>query len=321
MQIPLLFGPYGSGALAHAKALLAHGANAIWFHGFNAAAFETCAREGLIPCVEFKTFRADFDTHPELIPIGADGAPIRYGRLVQGVCLSNEAFLEETEAHLLEGVRTYQPGGIWLDYLTYAGWFETPQPDLQESCFCPRCIADFCASTGIDATTPAAILAQHGAAWTAHKCARIAAFGAHYAALIRAHLPNCVVGSYMCPWTPDEYDGALRRIFAQDYALLAPAIDVFTPLIYAHKSGRAPAWARTLLEASPAFVPPDHKMQLILDVLDYPASLQATAASRVPSWGVQLFGGAEVFADPARARIFHAQVSRIRDAIATGQRP
>ena len=321
MGIPLLFGPYGSGALVHARALVAHGANAVWFHGFNAAAFETCAQEGLTPCVEFKTFRADLDAHPELIPIGVDGKPIRYGRLVQGVCLSNQAFLEETEAHLVAGVRAYQPAGIWLDYLTYAGWFETPEPDLQESCFCPRCVADFCEATGIDATTPAAILAQHGTAWTAHKCARIAAFGARYAATIHAHLPDCIVGAYMCPWTPDEYDGALRRIFAQDYALLAPAIDVFTPLIYAQKSGRSPAWARTLLEASPGFVPPTRKVQLILDVLDYPESLEATAASRIPSWGVQVFGGAEVFADPARARRFQELVARMRRTIESDRQP
>jgi hypothetical protein len=37
---------------------------------------------------------------------------------------------------------------------------------------------------------------------------------------------------------PKEFDDALRRIFGQDYTRLAPAIDVFTPLIYGVKSGR-----------------------------------------------------------------------------------
>jgi hypothetical protein len=228
VAIPLLFGPYGRSAIERIDALTAHSANAIWFHGFDASAFEACARAGIAPCVEFKTFRADFGQHPELIPIGVDGAPIRYGHLIQGVCLSNEAFLQETEAALLDGVRAYSPAGIWLDYLTYAGWFETPEPDLQDSCFCPRCINEFCEATGVDATSPQVILSEHGEAWTSHKCARIAAFAAHYAALIREHLPGCLVGAYMCPWTPTEYDGALRRIFAQDYDLLSPSIDVFT---------------------------------------------------------------------------------------------
>jgi hypothetical protein len=149
------------------------------------------------------------------------------------VCLSNEAFLQETEENLIQGLRAFEPVGIWLDYLTYAGWFEVPDPDLQESCLCDRCIADFDTATGLDVGSADEILAHHAAAWARHKCERIAGFAARYASLIREHRPGCLVGAYMCPWTPDKYDGALTRIFAQDYVLLAPAIDVFTPLIYA----------------------------------------------------------------------------------------
>jgi hypothetical protein len=116
----------------------------------------------------------------------------------------------------------------------------------------------------------------------------------------------------MCPWTPGEYEGALSRIFAQDYELLSPSIDVFTPLIYARKSGRSAACGREFLEGAPAFVPADRHVQLILDVLDYPDSLLSAAASTRPSWGVQLFGGAEVFSDAARARVFASAVEEMR---------
>jgi hypothetical protein len=314
MDIPLLFGPYGSAALAQIDRLSAYSANACWFHMFDVHAFEICARHDIAACVEFKTFRADFDAHPELVPIGVDGRPIRYGRLVQGVCLSQQAFLDETEANLRAGVAAYRPAGIWLDYLTYAGWFETPDPDLQESCFCRACIATFCDATGIDAPTPTEILAHHADAWSEHKCARIAGFAARYAQIIRSGLPGCVVGAYMCPWTPTEFDGALTRIFAQDYARLAPSIDVYTPLIYGTKSGRPTTWGRAFLEAAPAFVPPDRSVQLILDALDGPASLTETAAAARPSWGLQVFGGASVFDDPAFARVFEDAVGRIRSA-------
>src|SRR5262245_3341316 len=103
-DLPLLFGPYGSAALKHIERFGNYGANACWFHMFDEDAFEQCARHGVAACVEFKTFRVDFDTHPELLPIGADGLPIRYGRLVQGVCLSQSDFLAETEAALIAGV-------------------------------------------------------------------------------------------------------------------------------------------------------------------------------------------------------------------------
>ena len=316
MTIPLLFGPYGSAALAHADKLAAYDTNACWFHMFDETAFETCARHSIAACVEFKTFRADFDEYPELVPIGADGKPIRYGSLVQGVCFSQPAFLGQIEATLRAGIQIYRPTGIWLDYLTYAGWFEVPDPDLQESCFCRACITTFCEQTGIDAPTPAEILSRHGDAWAQHKCAQIASFAEHYAQIVRTQLPGCLIGAYMCPWTPQEFDRALTRIFGQDYALLAPAIDVFTPLIYGAKSGRPATWGRAFLEVAPAFVPPDRKVQLILDALDGSSNLIETAASARPSWGLQIFDGASVFADPAEAQVFQTAVAMIRSCIA-----
>jgi hypothetical protein len=119
----------------------------------------------------------------------------------------------------------------------------------------------------------------------------------------------------MCPWTPEEYDGALRRIFAQDYTLLAPAIDVFTPLIYVHKSGRGAEWGRQFLKQAPDFVPADRKVQLILDVLDYPFSLLSAIESSYSTWGFQIFGGAEVFADPAKAEIFSLAVGQLHSRL------
>ena len=318
MEVPLLFGPYGAAALEHADRLVQYGANAVWFHGFSEPAFDACAKHELAACVEFKTFRADLYKRPDLVPIGVDGKPIRYGRLVQGVCLAQQEFLQETEENLLAGLRRFQPVGIWLDYLTYAGWFETPQPDLQDSCFCPGCIAEFCEATGVDAATPGEILDRHAALWARHKCERIGGFAAGYAQIIRDQVPGCVVGAYVCPWEPDEYKGALTRIFAQDYALLAPAIDVFTPLIYTTKSGRSATWARTFLERAPGFVPAGRKVQLILDALDFPDSLLATVESPHPSWGIQMFGGAQVFGDPDRAQAFLAAAVRIRKATAAG---
>ena len=312
MSIPLLFGPYGYPAVDTIDRFAKYGANALWFHGFNPAAFDACSQHQIAPCVEFKTFRADFSARPELIPTGVDGQPIRYGDKVQGACLSKEAFLEEIRENLLLGIRTFQPAGIWLDYLTYAGWFETPNPDLQESCFCPDCVADFCQATGLDATTPEQILQTAAVPWTRHKCERVARFATQYAELIRSHLPHCIVGAYTCPWTPREFGGALRRIFAQDYDLLAPAIDVFTPLIYAEKFGRPSRWGRDFLEQMPHFIPQDRKVQLILDALDFPATLLSTAEAPSPSWGIQIFGGAEVFGDPQHAQVFRSAVERIR---------
>ncbi|MBM7799371.1 hypothetical protein JOE57_002292 [Microlunatus panaciterrae] len=310
-----MFGPYGVPALRHADRFVDLGADSVWFHGFDSEAFELCARHEIRACVEFPTFRADLDAQPELTPIGVDGLPIRHGDLVQGVCLSRREFLAEVEDRLVAGLSRYQPAGVWLDYLSGAGWFETPEPDLQESCFCADCLADFGAATGID-TSPAQIVARHGEAWTAHQCDRVARFGAHYSALIRDALPGCVVGAYMCPWTPDEYGGALRRVFAQDHALLAPSIDVFTPLVYATKSGRPASWGREVLEASADFVPADRVVQLIGDALDGPAALREMADASRPSWGLQVFSGFQLFEDEELGDAFRATATLLRERLA-----
>ncbi|NHN29921.1 hypothetical protein [Paenibacillus agricola] len=117
----------------------------------------------------------------------------------------------------------------------------------------------------------------------------------------------------MCPWTPDEFNGALTRIFAQNYQWLAEAIDVYTPLIYCSKSGCSPSWGRGWLAESAGFVPGDRKVQLILDALDYSESLTDTAASDVPSWGIQLYAGAPLFHDLDKALTFKHSVEAIRN--------
>ena len=90
---------------------------------------------------------------------------------------------------------------------------------------------------------------------------------------------------------------------------------MFTPLIYAKKSGRSATWGRDFLERCGRFVPAARKVQPILDVLDFPDGLIEAAKSAVPAWGIQLFGGAEVFADERRGRVFRESVRKIREAV------
>lgn len=303
MDTPLL-GTYGQSGIDEAARVRESGCNALWYHGFDPRGFEAAEREGLNACVEFKTFRANFDERPDLVPIGVDGKPIRYGRLVQGVCLSKSDFVAEREEELIAGVNTFSPRGIWFDYLTGAGWFEVPEPDLQEACFCKDCVGEFCESTGIDADSAQEILSSHQTAWTDHKCERVAAFGHRFTAIIKEKLPDAIIGAYMCPWTPEEFGGALRTIFAQDYGLFTEFVDVFTPLFYAEKSGRPSEWTVQFLEKASGFVPAGKKVQPILDFLDFPASLEALAESPGQSWGFQLFAGATVFETEDSARKF-----------------
>ena len=309
MSLPLWFGPYGGGDLP--RNVKDYGVNAIFFHGFNEKMFNSCADLGIEAIVEFKTFRGNYVEHPELIPTGVDGKPIRYGQWLQGVCMSQSAFLAETEQALIKGLESFKPGGVWLDYLAYGGWSEIVDPDLQESCFCRDCIDDFCRTAGVEATTPAEILGKYQKQWTEHKCRKIAEYGRLYAGIIKDRLPGAVVGCYMIAYTPDEYDGALTKIFAQDYSMLEQSIDVFTPLIYCKQSGRGTDWGRKWLERSPEMVT-KKKVSLILDVADFPESLEETAEAKVVPWGVQLYAGTSMFQDKEKALTFKNLTDKIR---------
>ncbi|MEA3397429.1 MAG: hypothetical protein U9R05_08210, partial [Chloroflexota bacterium] len=111
--------------------------------------------------------------------------------------------------------------------------------------------------------------------------------------------------------------------------------------IYVKKSGRTSAWGRELLDQMGSFVPwesrtgvrrsqggrklldqmgsfvpQSNKVQLILDVLDFPDSLTATAEAANPSWGIQIFAGAQVFEEPETAGFFRSAVDRIRQVAA-----
>ena len=96
---------------------------------------------------------------------------------------------------------------------------------------------------------------------------------------------------------------------------MSASIEVFTPLIYVQKSGRNSDWGRNFLEKSRHFIPEERKVQLILDALDFPESLLQTTKSTVPSYGLQMFGGVQVFEDPAKRMIFKEAVEQISSAI------
>ena len=65
-------------------------------------------------------------------------------------------------------------------------------------------------------------------------------------------------------------------------------------------------------DRAPAFIPAPNPVRLVPDALDVPEGLLAMAEADRPGWGMQMFGGAHVFADGERAAIFARAVEQIR---------
>ncbi len=227
------------------------GVNAVFaHHGLGAEQAERAHREGACVFAEFGVFRNRrlANQRPELWPIGPDGRPIPPTERFLGLCPTNEQYNEEKLEELRSLVRERELMGVWLDYLHFHSDFELPDPPLVQSCFNDSCLARFEAETGIRpqgnfrADKAKWILTNHGQAWTDWKCSVITDFARRAREVIDAERPGMLLGIYSCPWTDEEYDGAMRRIVGEDLADLAQYVDVFSPMVYHGNCERPADW-------------------------------------------------------------------------------
>lgn len=163
--------------------------------------------------------------------------------------------------------------GVWLDFMRFSGMWETPTPNLTETCFCDSTLADFERATAIIiptdlpvdssdsiATSPQAqsiaakakwILAHHRREWILYKIGVIAEF-AHQAKATLAKNPDAVLGMFSVPWKREQHGYALVSILSQDYRRLSNSIDIFSPMLYHELCGQPVEWIETFVKYTAA---------------------------------------------------------------------
>ncbi|MFW6125162.1 MAG: hypothetical protein ACOC46_03350 [Pirellulales bacterium] len=227
--------------------------NAVFMHhGGSQAEYERAMKEGALVFAEFGVFRnrkLATQRPDELWPIGADGKRIEPTERFLGLCPTSERYnrekLEELRA-LLQSRPTLS--GIWLDYLHFHCDFELPEPPLTQSCFNDSCLERFQGETGIvpqgssRAEKAQWILGNHANQWADWKCSVITDFARRAREVLDQERPGTLLGIYSCPWTDDEYGGAMRSIVGEDIGQLARYIDVWSPMVYHGNCQRDPAW-------------------------------------------------------------------------------
>jgi hypothetical protein len=192
---------------------------------------------------------ADYGAHPEVQPIGADGQPLP---VVPGytafACPLAHWWRGQRLASIEHLLRGYELDGLWLDFIRYPARWERPLPTLDQSCFCDESLArfeEFSSLTipGDTATQRAAwILDEALDQWAAWKCSVIAGFVGQIKAAVREARPQAILGMFSIPWGLEDFDNAIRRVIAQDFAGLARDIDVFSPMLYHTMCGRPVEW-------------------------------------------------------------------------------
>jgi hypothetical protein len=230
------------------------GVNAIFMgsSGINAERLALLKRQGAKVFAEFNTMHVAgyLEDHPGAAPIGVDGRVCPAPQGWQGVCPTHAGYRQFRMDAFRKLLSRYAVDGVWLDYHhSHASW-ERAVPDMPDTCFCNRCIDQFKRQTSTslprESTQQLAriLLEKHQDAWVQWRCDVFTDWVRDFRAIIDETRPQALLGTFHCPWTDAQYDGALRNKLAIDLRAQADYIDVFSIMPYHARFGHAtdPAW-------------------------------------------------------------------------------
>ncbi|MEW6261139.1 MAG: hypothetical protein AB1547_14690, partial [Thermodesulfobacteriota bacterium] len=196
--------------------------------------------------------------HPDSVPVMADGMSMdrKPGlRGFGGMCPTHEGGRLERLAELSRWVTSFGGSdgidGVFLDFIRYPGYWESPDPELIDTCYCDRCMARFSADTGICLPDiPASQRADwigrnhHRSVWAAWKVERILSFIREARAVLQANPSGrkLVLGLFTVPFTEYERQAALSAVLGQDVRRMAELVDVVSPMLYPGLMGKPASW-------------------------------------------------------------------------------
>lgn len=231
-----------------------YGVNAIFLGsgGVTAEVLALLKGQGARVFAEFNTMHEAgyLKEHPDAAPVGVDGRVSPPPDGWQGVCPTHAGYRQYRMGAFRVVLERHAVDGIWLDYHhSHASW-EQAVPNLPDTCFCERCIARFTEETGVRLPVEPAekrsqrLLGEHQEAWTRWRCGLFTDWIREFRSILEKTRPAALLGTFHCPWTDTEHDGALRRKLAIDLKAQARYIDVFSIMPYHARFGHAtdPAW-------------------------------------------------------------------------------
>jgi hypothetical protein len=207
---------------------------------------------------------ATFAARPDLRPVDAHGRIMRPFGWYVGLCPTSAEYLAGKAALLEEVVTSLDADGLFLSFIRFPNFWElwmpeTSRAEIDEYCFCPRCLALFADATGHalpDRPVPeVARLIQHElrADWTRWKGRVIAdCVGRLKAAAVRMR-PGLEVMINAFGLTASDYGNAVEEVLGQDLELLSPHAEHFELMFYHQILRREPeSWiTRVVAETRP----------------------------------------------------------------------
>jgi hypothetical protein len=243
-----LYGGFLTELLARGEKPADYGINAIWVGtgSLNAEEIERYHQLGLKVFAEFNSMHAAefLQQHPDAAPVGPDGLPSPPPSGWQGVSPFHSGYRRNRMDEFRRVLSEFAIDGIWLDYHhSHASW-EQAEPQMPDTDFCPAALQQFASVTGIalpKKTEDAArlLLGEHREAWTDFRCQVFKDWVREYRESLNAARPSAVLGTFHCPWSVADKDGAIRHKLAIDLKSQAKYLDVFSIMPYHARFGHA----------------------------------------------------------------------------------
>lgn len=307
------------------RTLADYGVNAIWIGsgGLSQEGVALLKQQDAQVFAEFNSMHEAgyLKEHPEAAPLGPDGSVSPPPDGWQGVCPTHPGYRRYRMEAFRAALRDFEIDGIWLDYHhSHASW-EQAAPNLPDTCFCSRCLAQFSQETGIALPDGAVaeqsrwLLTERRSEWIAWRCGVYTDWVREYRAVLDATRPGALLGTFHCPWSEQDNDGALRDKLAIDLKAQAPYLDVFSIMPYHARFGHAqdPEWIarqiRWLGEHLDLQGAPNEPKQIwpIVQLSDWGETVQPLDvapvldyATRPPSTGVLVFAWGSLRQQPEK---------------------
>lgn len=316
-----------------------YGINAVWIGSGGATAEVVEGLKAKAPGVKvFAEFNTMHDAeylkdHPDAAPVGTDGLRSPAPDDWQGICPTHPGHRRDRMGEFRKTLANAPIDGIWLDYHhAHASW-EQAEPNLPDTCFCPRCLEAFAKATGTPlgdgptAAITARLLGEHRRAWVDWRCGVFTDWVREFRTIVDEVRPAALLGTFHCPWRADERDGALRDKLAIDLKAQAAYIDVFSIMPYHARFGHAadPAWISRqtawLGEHLGVRGEPGERLKIwpIVQLADWGESVRPEDVpaildhgTRPPSTGVMIFHWSGVGGDRSKVEAMGREYRRYR---------
>jgi hypothetical protein len=254
IKIRGLYGSVPVELIEGGKTLENYGINAIFTGsgGLTVERIKLLKENGARVFAEFNTMHVAsyLKDHPDAAPVGVDGkvCPAPHGW--QGICPTHHGYRKFRMDAFRKVLSDFQIDGIWLDYHhSHASW-ERADPSMPDTCFCPRCLDQFERETNTelpDAAPPQLaelLLERHRHRWVQWRCDVFTDWVREFRSIVDQARPAALLGTFHCPWTDRDLDGAIKNKLAIDLKAQAEYIDVFSIMPYHARFGyhTDPAW-------------------------------------------------------------------------------